>query len=161
MPGAEAGGRRILVLGLGNTLLGDEGLGVRALERLHALMGDARAEIVWLDGGTLGLEALPYLEEATHLLVLDAVQTGAPPGVLVRLEGDAIPAVIALKLSMHQVALADALAMARLRGTLPVQRVLWGLTPAVLDWGETLSLAVAAQIEALVAAAARELEGWG
>jgi hydrogenase maturation protease len=151
---------RILVLGLGNTLLSDEGLGVQAMERLHARIGDACPRVTWLDGGTLGLEALPYLEDCTHLLVLDAVQTGAPPGSLVRLEGEGIPTAIAQKLSMHQVALADALAVARLRGTLPAKRVLWGLTPALLDWGETLSNPVSRAMDALVYAAEKELREW-
>jgi hydrogenase maturation protease len=153
------GQRRVLVLGLGNTLLSDEGVGVQALDRLHA-----RYELPGVtlqDGGTMGLEALPYLEAATHVLVLDAVQTGAPPGTLVRLVGEAIPAIVALKLSMHQVGLQEALAMARLRGTLPSQLVLLGIVPAVLDWGLALSPAVAAQLDALVEAAAAELAAWG
>ncbi|MFO7697837.1 MAG: HyaD/HybD family hydrogenase maturation endopeptidase [Anaerolineae bacterium] len=161
MPSARPKRPSILVLGLGNTLLSDEGLGVQALERLHASLGDARTDIAWLDGGTMGLEALPYIEEASHLLILDAIQTGDPPGALVCLQDDAIPAAIARKLSMHQVALADALAMAALRGTLPTRRVLLGITPAELDWGLTLSEVVSAQMDDLVAAAAGVLATWG
>jgi len=149
----------ILVLGLGNILLQDEGLGVRALEQLvtqHRLPADIQA----LDGGTLGLDLLPYLEQATDLLILDAVQTGQPPGALVRLEGDAIPSALSLKLSVHQVGLQELLALGNLQGTLPRRIVLWGMEPASLEWGLDLSPAVAARLDDLVGAVAQELDGW-
>jgi hydrogenase maturation protease len=151
---------RIVVLGLGNTLLGDEGLGVRALHALRERVGDTYPEIEWVDGGTSGLEALACIEGRSHLLLLDAVQTGAAPGTLIRLTSDEIPATIALKLSMHEVVLADALALSALRGTLPGTRVLLGIVPEVIDWGEDLSTAVGDAMGALIAASERELRTW-
>ncbi len=151
---------RTLVLGLGNILLQDEGLGVRALERLtaaHPLPDRVEA----LDGGTMGLELLPYLDGVTDLLITDAVDTGQPPGTLVRLEGDAIPAALSLKMSMHQVGLQDLLATSRLRGTMPQRLVVWGIQPASLDWGVDLSPPVQAALDGLVQAAVQELRGWG
>lgn len=150
----------ILVLGIGNILLRDEGVGVRALERLmdmHCLPPEVRT----LDGGTMGLDLLPYLEETSSLLVLDAVQTGRPPGSLVRLEGDEIPAALAIKLSVHQVGFHELLAASRFRGMLPSRLVLWGIEPGSLDWGLDLSPAVAAALDPMVAAAAQELQDWG
>jgi hydrogenase maturation protease len=152
--------RQILVLGLGNILLQDEGLGVRAVERL-ATRYRLPPEVQVMDGGVMGLDLLPYLDGVSHLLITDAVQTGKPPGSLVRLEGDAIPAALLLKMSMHQVGLQELLALAGFQGTLPEQVVLWGLEPDSLEWGLELSAPIAAQIDALVDAAASELHAWG
>ena len=79
------------MLGLGNILLMDEGLGVRAVERLAAAY-DLPENVEILDGGTLGLDLLPRLDGVDALLLVDAVKAGGPPGTLVRLEGDAIQA---------------------------------------------------------------------
>jgi hydrogenase maturation protease len=152
--------RRILVLGLGNILLKDEGLGVRAVERLAARYR-LPPEVQVMDGGVMGLDLLPHLEGVSHLLITDAVQIGRLPGSLVRLEGEAIPATLSLKMSMHQVGLQELLALAGFQGTLPEQVVLWGLEPASLEWGLELSAPVAAQIDALVDAAVGELRAWG
>jgi len=152
--------RQILILGLGNILLQDEGLGVRAVERLAARYR-LPPDVQLMDGGVMGLDLLPHLEGVTHLLITDAVQTGRPPGSLVRLEGEAIPAALSLKMSMHQVGLQELLALAGFQGTLPEQVVLWGLEPASLDWGLELSALIGTQIDALVDAAVGELRAWG
>jgi hydrogenase maturation protease len=150
----------ILVLGIGNVLLSDEGAGVRALERLQGsyLLPD---QVQALDGGTMGLDLLPYLEQTSALLILDAVRTGKPPGSLVRLEGDEIPAVLALKLSVHQIGLQELLAACLFRQTLPSRMVLWGIEPAVIGWGLELSTPVAASLDNLARASAFELQSWG
>lgn len=152
--------RRILVLGLGNILLQDEGLGVRAVERMAARYR-LPPDVQVVDGGVMGLDLLPYLEGVSHLLITDAVQTGQPAGSLVRLEGEAIPAALQVKMSMHQVGLQELMALAGFQGTLPEQLVLWGLEPASLEWGLELSAPIAAQIDALVDAAMGELRAWG
>jgi len=156
----EIGPPGILVLGLGNILLQDEGVGVRALEHLTNRYR-LPAEVQAVDGGVLGLDLLPYLEQADALLVMDAVETGQPPGSLVRLEGASIPAALALKMSVHQVGLQELLATSRLRGTLPSRVALWGIVPASMEWGLALSPAVAARLDDLVEAVVRELRDWG
>ena len=149
----------ILVLGLGNVLRQDEGLGPQALERLRA--GHVfPPQVRLLEGGTLGLDLLPYLDGVTHLLILDAVEMGQPGGSLVRLDGDEIMAGLAQKLSVHQVGLPELLALAGLQGNLPPNRVLLGLQPAALDWGTELSEPVAAALDDLVAAAVAQLNRW-
>jgi hydrogenase maturation protease len=150
----------ILVLGLGNLLLGDEGLGIRALERLQAEY-ELPAEVSCIDGGVLGLELLAYVDGVTRLLVIDAVQTRQPPGTLVRLEGEQIPQALALKLSMHQVTFQEVLAMCQLRGTTPPQLVIWGMEPAVLETGVELSEIVENQLNHLVQKVLEELQCWG
>jgi hydrogenase maturation protease len=153
-----AGSDRVLVLGLGNILLGDEGLGVRAVEALAA--GHSLPEAVEvLDGGTLGLDLLPRLAEVDALLIVDAVRCGRPSGSLVRLEGEAIGASLAVKMSVHQVGLRELLAASTFQGTRPSHLVLWGMEPAVIDWGLDLSPPVAANLPLLVDSLAAELEG--
>ena len=151
--------RRTLVLGVGNILVQDEGLGVCALERLQA-SHRLPSEVSAIDGGTMGLDLLPYLDGITHLLILDAVHGSRPPGALVRLEGEAIPVALAMKLSVHQIGLQELLAVARFQGTLPGRVVVWGMQPACLEPGIGLSEPVRANLDDLVEAAARELAFW-
>lgn len=150
----------ILILGLGNLLLRDEGLGVRALELLQEQY-QLPAEAACVDGGVLGLELLAYLEGISHLLVIDAVRTGQTPGALIRLEGDEIPQTLSLKLSMHQIRFSDILALSRLQGTVPPRVVVWGLQPALLESGVGLSETVEARLDLLVKKVVEELKQWG
>ena len=144
--------RKVLILGLGNTLLQDEGLGVRAAERLRD-SGSLPAQAEALDGGTLGLGLLPFLRGVTDLLILDAVDLDQPPGTLIHLEGDAIPKALAPKLSMHQVGLQELLAAGSFSGSLPERIVLLGLQPETVDWGVDLTPTVEAALGSLVESA--------
>ena len=150
-----------LVLGLGNILLGDEGVGVRVVERLLEQY-DFPEGVRVMDGGTLGLDLLPYVEDASRLLVVDAVQARKPPGTLVRMTGDEIPVFLdASKVSPHQEGLQDLLAVAVLKGYLPGEVVLWGVQVESLGVGLDLSEAVAGQVEALAGKVLAELARWG
>lgn len=152
--------RSTLVLGLGNILMQDEGLGVRAVERLAAdyrLPKGTRA----IDGGTKGLDLLPYLAGVTDLLILDAVETSQPPGTIVRLEGDSIPASLSVAMSMHQIGVQELLMVSRIKGTSPGHIVVWGMQPGSLDWGLDLTPPVQAALDSLVRSAACELREWG
>jgi hydrogenase maturation protease len=152
--------KKTVVLGLGNILLCDEGVGVRVVERLQELY-EFPQEVQVLDGGTLALDLLPYVEDADRLLVIDALEMGAEPGKTARLEGDEVPAFLGIKISPHQMGLADLLAAARLRDSYPRELVLWGVQPGVISVGLELSPPVAAQVEALVDKALIELDRWG
>jgi hydrogenase maturation protease len=152
--------KKTLVLGLGNILLRDEGVGVRVIERLQALY-DFPPEVQVLDGGTMALDLLSYVEDAARLLVIDALEMGAAPGTIARLEGDAVPAFLSIKISPHQMGLADILAAARLRDLYPQELVLWGVQPGTLGAGLELSAPVAAQVDVLVEKALAELQRWG
>lgn len=150
-----------LVLGLGNVLLRDEALGVRVVERLLERYEFPEGVRV-MDGGNMGLYLLPYVEDASRLLVVDAVQARRPPGTLVRLVGDEIPAFLDVsKISPHQEGLQDLLAVATLKGYLPDEVVFWGAQIDSLGVGLELSSAVAAQMDALVAKVLEELARWG
>jgi hydrogenase maturation protease len=150
-----------LVLGLGNILLGDEGVGVRVIERLLERY-ECPEGVRVMDGGTLGLDLLPYLEDAARLLVVDAVEARKPPGTLVRLTGEQVPLFLdAAKVSPHQEGLQDLLAVAALKGYLPTEVVFWGAQIEALGVGLELSPAVAAQLDALTGKVLEELARWG
>lgn len=149
-----------LVLGLGNILLGDEGVGVRVIERLLARY-DFPEGVRVMDGGTLGLDLLPYLEESSRLLVVDAVQARKAPGTLVRLVGDEVPVFLDVaKVSAHQEGLQDLLAVATLKGYLPEEVVFWGAQIETLGVGLELSPAVAAEVDTLGEKVLVELARW-
>jgi hydrogenase maturation protease len=150
----------LLVLGLGNVLLGDDGLGAAALARIVAsyeLPAGMRLE----DGGTLGLGLLGLLAEAEHVILVDAVRTDSPPGTLVRLDGDDVMPGVRDRLSPHQVGVAELLDSARLIGCYPATVTLIGLVPESLDLGLARSPAVAASLDELVEAIVREVVALG
>ena len=149
-----------LVLGLGNILLGDEGVGARVAERLQALYQAPEGTRI-LEGGTLALDLLPDVEDTDRLVVIDAVDMGAVPGTVVRIVDEDVPAFLSLKVSPHQMGLADILSAARLRGRVPEKLVLWGVQPGVIDATLELSPAVAEQVDALVAGVLADLNQWG
>ncbi len=149
-----------LVLGLGNILMRDEGVGVRVVERLLERY-DFPAEVQVLDGGTLGLDLLHWVEGVDRLLVVDAVDMGAEPGTTTRLEGEEVPVFLGVKISPHQMGLADLLAASRLCGYFPQQLVLWGVQPDAIEVGLELSPLVETQVETLVESVLAELTSWG
>lgn len=150
----------LLILGLGNVLLEDDGVGGAAvallLDRFDVPPG-ARV----LDGGTLGLSLLPYLDQADAVILVDAVRTEAPPGTLVRLDGDEVAPAVATRLSPHQVGVADLLDGARWLGRYPRRVVLLGLVPASMDLAVGLSPAVRAALPQLVAGVVDEARALG
>jgi hydrogenase maturation protease len=139
----------LLILGLGNVLLRDDGVGSAAIAALQD--GDEPpAGVSVLDGGTLGLSLLPYLEEASTVILVDAVQADAPPGTLLRLEGEDVGPAVATRLSPHQIGVADLLDGARWRDRYPSRLVLLGIVPESLDLHVGLSPRVAAALPRLV-----------
>jgi len=149
----------VVVLGLGNLLRRDEGLGVRALQLLEAsyILPDG---VRLVDGGTLGLDLISHVEGAEYLLVLDAMLTDGPPGGLLRLAGEEIPAFFGIRNS-HDVGLADLLAVLKLRETEPREVVVLGMQPGAVELGWGLSREVEERLGELVEAAAGELRRWG
>lgn len=152
--------RKTLVLGVGNLLLSDEGLGLHVIRRLQERYTLPETVQV-LDGGTLGMDLLYYLEGCHTLLIVDVVETGQAPGTLLRLEGDDVPAFLSVKVSPHQVGIPDMLFAARLRGIAPPDIVLWGAQPETFDIGLELSPALAAQVDVLVDNLRQELTNRG
>ena len=127
----RAGGsveEKILVLGVGNILQTDEGVGVRAVEYLqdrYCFPGNVRL----LDGGTLGMGLMDALMGCDSVYVLDAVLGGDEPGALYRLEGESLRKSMGFRDSMHQTDLLDTLTYCELAGTRP-SAVVFGMEPA-------------------------------
>lgn len=156
------GKSRKVVLGLGNTLNRDEGLGVFALGPLRARLGErgAGAEIELLDGGVLGMSLLPIVESCSHMLILDAVDTGAPPATVIVLAKEEIPLFARIKLSLHQTGFQEVLEFANVRGNLPERLGLVGAQPADTSVGFGLSPEIEAALPDIVDRALAVLGEW-
>ena len=150
----------VLVLGVGNPIMGDDGVGQRLLEALAART-PALDGVEFIDAGTLGLMLLPRVERCSALLALDAAQFDAGPGEVRVLEGDAFDGFLkAARSSVHELGLRDLVDAARLTGSLPQRRALVGVQPAQVGWGTSLSSPVEAAVPAAVQAARQVLERW-
>jgi hydrogenase maturation protease len=150
----------VLVLGLGNVLLGDDGLGAAAIARIerdYRIPPDVRLE----DGGTLGLSLLGLIADSDRVILVDAVRADSPPGTLVRLDGADVSDAVRDRLSPHQVGVADVLDAARLVDCYPASVTLLGLVPDVIDLAVVRSRAVDSKLDDLVAAIVHEVETLG
>ena len=150
----------ILVLGLGNILLSDEGVGVRiveALEASHELPGGVEV----LDGGTSGMDLLDMVAERDCLIVADAVNADGPAGRVIRLENENIKMLFETRFSPHQLGLSDLLAALRLIDKAPHRVVVIGVVPQNLSLGLDLSAAAASGRDAAVAMIVDELSRLG
>ncbi len=150
---------RKIILGLGNLLFSDEGFGIHALRYLRTEM-NSQFQVEWVDGGVLGLNLLPLIEESSHLLVLDAVDAGLAGGSLVEITGEQMPLFTNNKMSEHQIGFQEVLALARLRDRYPAQLHLVGVQPANMAPGVELSPAVKAALPAVARRAAQILIQW-
>lgn len=150
----------VLVLGLGNVLLGDDGLGAAAVarvERGYRIPADVHLE----DGGTQGMALLGMIAESRHVILVDAVRTDDLPGTLVRIDGDEVMDAVRDRLSPHQVGVADLLDSARLIDCYPASVTLLGLVPETIELSVERTGAVEAGLDTLVEAVVREVQNLG
>ena len=150
----------ILVLGIGNVLLTDEGIGVRALNELERRYTFPE-NVELLDGGTAGIELLRHIRNRDYLIIIDAMKFNQEPGTVSRVEGNDVPAAFRTRISTHQLGLSDLLAAAMLTGELPENLVLFGVEPESLDIGLNLTDTVEASVEKLTGAVIDELRSIG
>ena len=128
-----------LILGIGNSLLADEGLGIRMLDYLQRHFPEL-PNVTYLDGGTLSFTLAPWIEEADRLIVIDAAELKATPGTIEVFEGEEMDRFAGkTKRSVHEVSLGDLLAIAHLTDALPHNRALVAIQPGNIDWGPVLS----------------------
>jgi len=151
---------RIVVLGVGNILLSDEGIGVRAIEELGQRY-QPPPEVELIDGGTSAMELLDDLANCDLLIIADCVRAGKSPGTLLRLQDEEIPALFRTKLSPHQVGLPDVLATLLITHEAPAHTILFGVEPETLATGMGLTPTVAAVLPGLVDAIAGEIAAAG
>lgn len=152
--------RPILVLGLGNPIMGDDGVGIVALEQFRDQF-EVSDGVELMDGGTWGMNLLPYIESAGKLLLVDAIRSGLEPGADVYLDGPDLPKVLGQKLSAHQVDIVDVLTLCQLRGTLPPATVALGVEPFLIEMRADMTPAVGEGTARLPARMAGQLREWG
>jgi hydrogenase maturation protease len=157
--GASRTGAPVLVLGVGNELFTDEGLGCVAARAIEQL-GLPGVEV--MDGSTLGIALLPALAGRDAVLLLDAtVGRHAGPGDLLVLRGEEVPACRQLTVSAHQIGVSEALAAAELAGCRPPLLAAVGMVPASLETGYGVSGEIAARLPEMVRTACEVLREWG
>lgn len=128
----------ILVLGIGNILLQDEGIGVHVVQRLQARWR-LPAQVQVLDGGTSGMVLLDDVAACEHLLIVDCARLDGPPGEIHEFQGAAVPAFFQQRISPHQIGLSDLLAAAALMDALPAGLSLVAVEPAGIELGTELT----------------------
>jgi len=149
---------RAAVLGMGNTLYSDDGTGIAAL-RILEKTGAGPAETTLIDGSVVGLEAAALIAESDRLIILDAVDAGAAPGTLIRMEGDALKGLTG-GASVHRLGIADLLSALAMMGRMPVDVVLLGIQPASIELGVELTPSVARAVGDLVSTCRRQIADW-
>ena len=151
---------KVTLLGLGNLLLRDEGVGIHAIRALEARhLAPPGLEIV--DGGTSGLDLLPYIEDRDRVLFVDAVNFRKEPGYIGVLENQEVPAMFSLKDSLHHLGLMDVLAAAQLLDAAPREICLIGIQPHIIETGLELSDLLQEKLPLLLAGILAKLKDWG
>lgn len=138
------GRRQILVLGIGNILLRDEGVGVRVIEQMQEMRLPDDVELV--DGGTAGADLLDVLADRKKVIVIDAVQADCEPGTVLRFTADDLVRPDGVGVSLHELGLGEALTMTRQLGCAPENVVVFGIKPKATACGLELSDEIAALI---------------
>ena len=149
-----------LVLGIGNLLIGDEGVGCKTVEEL-ARRYQLPPEVECIDGGTAGFELLPMLEGRDHVILIDALRDEREPGTVIMVEDEHVPKAFMNRTTPHQLGICDVLAAAELTDALPKHLTLYGVEPKQLDVGIGLSPEVEAGMEKVISAVVEQLRHSG
>lgn len=151
--------KKINIIGIGNTLYTDEGVGVHIMPYLEeALSGFNNVEL--LEGATDGMRLLEPVEEADYLIIIDAINAGKPGGEMITIRQEEIPRYYGVKMSVHQVGFQEVLFAADLRGRLPEEMVMFGIQPDSLDLHIGLSDKVKGKLPDLVASVVEQVQQW-
>jgi hydrogenase maturation protease len=150
----------VLVLGIGNVLMTDDSVGIRVINELERRFRFPE-NVELLDGGTSGIELLSYIVNRDYLIIVDAIKSDLPPGTVVKVEGEDVPAKFMTRISPHQLGLSDLLAAATLTGELPKQMVLFGIEPKLVALGLEMTDEVKGSFEKLLGVVVDELKRIG
>ena len=151
---------KTLILGIGNTLLSDEGAGIHALNLLQSYHPD-HENLTYIDGGTLSFTLAAYIEDCENLIVFDAAQLKAPAGTVKTMAGPEMDAFLgAARRSPHEVGLLDLFDIARLTESLPDKRALIGIQPQAIEWGMSPTAPVERALPIAVEEAVKLLVQW-
>ncbi len=150
----------VVVLGLGNLLMQDEGVGIHALRALQSTYR-FEPEIEFVDGGTSGLDLLPFFRPESRMIMLDAMDFDTEPGSIGRVENDDILARLNTRMSVHHLGLSDLFAMAKLTDSQPREIILFGVQPESMELEVELTATVREVIPRLIAHVLEQLQDWG
>ncbi len=151
---------KIKIVGIGNTLMTDDGVGVFAVQKL-ARRFEFPETVELIDGGTKGIELLPYIEGSSKLLFIDAVNFGREPGYIDEIEKDRVAEYFQTKLSVHQIALPDMLGAGMLLGSLPEEIHLIGIQPESIELGYGLTDTISERLDEFIERIIEKLKSWG
>jgi len=149
----------IAVVGLGNILLRDEGVGVHVVNAIKGKYSFS-PEVEIIDGGTLGLDLLHLIGGREKLLLIDAVNFNKEPGYIGIVEDDHIPSTLFAKLSVHHIGLSDVLFAAKLLDLTPAKVRLIGIQPESLEVGLDMTECINGKIEAVIDTVIGTLKEW-
>ena len=155
----ETNRNQITILGIGNTLYTDEGLGVHALAVLQTIYSmDPQVQLI--DGSTDGMSLLGPVEDTDYLIVIDAINAGKEGGHIIELHGNDIPAYYGIKMSIHQLGFQEVLLASKLREKYPKNIVMIGMQPTSLELGMGLSQTNEAQLPKMLALVEQQVNKW-
>lgn len=153
--------KKITILGIGNTLYSDEGVGVQVLPLLRELLKNkSEDEVEVIEGATDGIKLLGPVEDTDYLIIIDAINGGKEPGTIITIKNDEIPNYFGIKMSIHQVGFQEVLFAARIRERLPEQMIMFGIQPASLELGIELTSTVKNKLSELACVICDQVEKW-
>lgn len=151
--------QKITILGIGNTLFSDEGVGIHLLPLLEDALKDYE-NIEIIEGLTDGMKLLGPVEDAENLIIIDAINAGKEPGTIISLVGDEIPAYFGIKMSIHQLGFQEVLLAAKLRERYPKQIVMFGMQPTSLQMGIELTATNQSKLGELLLTVIDQVKRW-
>ncbi len=151
---------KALVLGIGNLLIGDEGVGCKAVEELSRRY-QMPSNVECVDGGTAGFELLPFLDDKDQVILIDALKNDMEPGTVMMIEDEYVPKAFLNSITPHQLGISDVLAAAQLTDNIPEKLILFGVEPKQLEVGIRLSAEVEAGMEKVINAVVEQLRNFG
>lgn len=153
--------KKITILGIGNTLYSDEGVGVHMLPLLQDMFEDnCEEELEIIEGATDGMRLLGPVEDTDYLIIIDAINAGKEPGTIISIKNNDIPAYFGIKMSIHQVGFQEVLFAARIRERLPEEMIMFGVQPKSLELGVELTSTVKDRLVDLANLIKSQVDTW-
>lgn len=150
---------KIAVMGIGNILMQDEGIGVHIIRELEKYAFNPHISLI--DGGNMGMDLLSFFYEHDKMIIVDAVDFEKSPGFIDTMENDDILALFTTKMSLHHLGLKDVLSYAKLLDQTPEDLCLIGIQPEKVEMEMQLSETIQSRINKLVNLSLLKLKTWG
>ncbi len=145
----------ILILGVGNNIQKDDGIGVHVLEELQKLSLPQNIEL--FDGGTAGFDLIGVVSDREKVIVIDAVNGGQPPGTIYKFSPEDLKVKNILYDSLHQLGIIESLQMAKLMDQYPKECVIFGVEPQNIEWGLELTEPLKVKVPKIIELVLKEL----